>query len=157
MYFFIFCVLKLMKMHESTVSESQDSASMLTNDSALVTIDRSTRTSDIFLDNVESDYRRREIGSVKEVSDTEQDLPRHEWRKERGRESDARMVREEALYTVPEGFGGGRDARLRKSKKITKISCDPPLHPLGRSLVDDHGPIRRVGLKTTSNPGSSND
>lgn len=76
--FFIFCVLKLMKMHESTVSESQDSASMLTNDSALVTIDRSTRTSDIFLDNVESDYRRREIGSVKEVSDTEQDLPRHE-------------------------------------------------------------------------------
>ena len=67
-----------MKMHESTVSESQDSASMLTNDSALVTIDRSTRTSDIFLDNVESDYRRREIGSVKEVSDTEQDLPRHE-------------------------------------------------------------------------------
>lgn len=67
-----------MKMHESTVSESQDSASMLTNDSALVTIDGSTATSDVLLNNIESDHSRREIGPTDDVSDTEQDLPRHE-------------------------------------------------------------------------------
>lgn len=57
------------------------------------------------------------------------------------------MVREEPLYTVPERLAGGSDARLGKSKKITKISCDPSLHPLGGSLVDDHVPLGREGFE----------
>jgi len=64
----------------------------LTNDSALVTINRSARTGNILLDNVKSNDRRREIGSVDEVSDTEQDLPRHKGRKKGGRKGDARVV-----------------------------------------------------------------
>lgn len=64
----------------------------LTNDSALVTINRSARTCNILLNNVKSDDRRREIGSVDEVSNSEQDLPRHKRRKQGGRESDACVV-----------------------------------------------------------------
>lgn len=69
-------------------------------------------------------------------------MPRHESGKEGGRESDACMVGEEALNAVPEGHGGGGDiAGGGKGEEIIEIGGDPPLHPLGGSLVNHHGLI----------------
>lgn len=57
------------------------------------------------------------------------------------------MVREEALNTVSKGSGEGSVANGRKSEKIIEIGGDPCLHPLGGSLVNNHGMTQVKGVK----------
>lgn len=48
------------------------------------------------------------------------------------------------MDTGPKGLAGGSVRGSRKSEEIIEISCDSPLHPLGWSLVDYHGPVWKV-------------
>ena len=119
-------------------SEFASGAIRLTNDSALVTVHGTPRTSDVFLNNVEGDHRRREIRAVDEFPDPEQDLPRHQRRKEGRRESYTSVVGEEPLDAVAEGSVGEGGVGGGKSEKVIEIGAYSPLHPLRRPLVDHH-------------------
>lgn len=72
-----------------------------TNDSALVTVDGSGGSGHLFLNDIERDHNRTQIGPVgDQIADSEQDLPRHEAGEHRRREGERRpgVVREEAFH-----------------------------------------------------------
>ena len=83
-------------------SEFPSGAIQLTSNSALVTVQRTSRMSNVFLNNVESDYCRWENGFVNKVPDPEQDLPHYQCRKEGMWECYASMVDKEPLDIVAE-------------------------------------------------------
>lgn len=107
-----------------------ETATALTNDSALVAVDGSPGARDVLLDDIQG----KDDGGV----DPEGDLPGQQGGEERGRrERDARVAAEKAAHVVTEGFG--RVRRRREGEEVGQIGGDPPPGSLGRPLVHNHG------------------
>ena len=114
------------------------STSQLTNNSALITVNKS-RSGDVFFDNIEANHGGRGIRAVGEIADTEQDLPRHQVREQRGRRRKQRVLRQERPHARTEGlaFVSG-ERRRRKRQEVVEIRRHSPLHPLQRLPSTDY-------------------
>lgn len=111
------------------------------NDTALVTVDRS-RSGDLLLDDVKVDDRRgRVIQALRGVASAEEDLPRHQVREERGRRREKRVAGQKGLDVGPKRSSGSHfvtGTRRRKTQKVRKLSRDAALHPFERPRVNHH-------------------
>lgn len=120
-----------------------------TNNSALIAVDGS-RSGHILFDNVKADHRWARFQAVRQVTDSEQDLPRQQVREQSRRRWKQRVLRQERSHVCPECSAGeifSSDCRGRKREKIIEISSDSPLHPLQwLPTANDHngGGNRRV-------------
>lgn len=112
--------------------------SKLTDDPALVAVDRS-RSGDVLFHDVEADGGRRRLASVdNRLSDSEPDLPRQKVRQQRRWRRQQSVLRQERLHARAEGASSGVTG-CRKGQEVVEIGRDSPLHTLHRAAVHHHG------------------